>query len=83
MHFAYLATAFFATIALGAPAAVPTDIGASLTVTGEVVPTPSSTIQPIPFTVPLGQGVPIPQACCINCTWKGCKVGCGKKYCGK
>lgn len=80
MQLTYIATALFAAVALGAPAA---EVEPSSTGAGVEVPAPTTTNQPVTFTVPHGKAVAVPQACCIICSWTGCKIGCGKKYCGK
>ena len=52
MQFTYLAMALFATIALGAPAAAPSDI----------FDIPAD-VEPVQFTGPNGN--PVPQTCCV------------------
>lgn len=71
MQFTLLAMALFAAVALGAPAAAPTDIFETSTTT--------ATHEAVTFAVPQGKIVPVPQGCC----WIfGKGIGCGKKLCG-
>jgi hypothetical protein len=70
MQFSKLAMALFATAALAAPTASPTDIEPA---------SPTSAIdEPVIIAVPHGQVVPIPQGCCWIKSSKKTFIGCGK-----
>lgn len=79
MQFTHLAMALFAAVALGAPAAAPSDIFES--------PATESDAGSITIGVPPGEIVPIPQACCVlrkkgksGGTYIGCGGACDHVY---
>ncbi|KAM0699568.1 hypothetical protein Q7P36_000571 [Cladosporium allicinum] len=66
MQFTKLAMALFAASVIAAPAASPVDVDES----------PATTT--VRFTMLTGATGPVPQDCCLKCSWHGCKWGCGK-----
>jgi hypothetical protein len=70
MHFPKLALALFATAALAAPTASPTDI--------EAAPPTPAVDEPVIIAIPHGQVVPIPQGCCWIKSARRSFLGCGK-----
>jgi hypothetical protein len=67
MQFTHLAMALFAAVALGAPAAAPSDI----------FDEPPTDVEPVQFTGPNGN--PVPQTCCILTRYGNLKCDSRKK----